>query len=257
MTVRKNRALPSARCRRLLRPLTCALGAALLLASSAGASVTIGYDSLVRGNAGQDFSILSSALYVPFAFDFDGPYALDSVRLLLFNANPSQLSLLVTSTLGTDLTVPTALTTFSAEGPIGGEAVYTFHADAPAVLTSGSTYYLRMASPGQNLQWVSLLSLSGEPPAGSDVPNTHDGPGNTGPPGHDTGIITLTSLTTLNPNVFTFRQVSTDFTYTDISDGPYGISITASAVPEPSAVALLIGGGALAFALLRRQFRKR
>jgi hypothetical protein len=54
----------------------------------------------------------------------------------------------------------------------------------------------------------------------------------------------------------TFRTINGTSSYIDLN-GVYGISLTAaSVVPEPSAAALFIGGGTLAFALLRRRFQK-
>ena len=271
MNLRKNRALSSRR-RRLLRPLACVFGAALLAASSARASATIGYDSLVEGNAGgnagMDLDVYGATFYVPFAFDFDGPYAIDSIRLLLYSGSldSSQLSLfslLITPTLGTDLTVPAALTTLSATGTLADSpTVYTFNADSSAVLTSGSTYYLRMAyaAPSSLDQpfWGSLLSISGTPPADSGDPDPKGGPpsgGHAGAP--DDASVTLTALTTLNPiGGFTYRAIGGDGKVYDRID-MFGLAITATAVPEPADFAMLAGGLALGAVLLRRLRRRR
>jgi len=267
MNLRKNRALSSRR-RRLLRPLAGVFGAALLAASSTRASVTIGYDSLVEGNAGgnagMDLDVYGTTFYVPFAFDFDGPYAIDSIRLLLYSGSldSSQLSLfslLITPTLGTDLTVPAALTTLSATGTLADSpTVYTFNADSSAVLTSGSTYYLRMAytAPSSLDQpyWGSLLSISGAPPASGGDPNPPSG-GHAGAP--DDASVTLTALTTLNPiGGFTYRAIGGDGKVYDRID-MFGLAITATAVPEPADFAMLAGGLALGAVLLRRLRRRR
>jgi hypothetical protein len=249
---------------RLLRRLTCVLGAGILTASPIRAQLiqTIGYDPMVLGTDPDRIDyLLTGVRYVPFAFHFgDDPYSLDSIKLyLLGNGDVSSLSLIVTSTLGTDDSEPLALATFSASGTAPDPTVFTFLPDSAPVLTSGSTYYLRMTLTAA----IEVLWVSGQlaPPGAPPVDHGPSGPGGLPPPrppdhAAGGGDVTLTPLIALNPGALTFRTINGTSSYIDLN-GVYGISLTAaSVVPEPSAAALFIGGGTLAFALLRRRFQK-
>ncbi len=250
---------------RFLRPLACGFAAGLLFASSAHAAPvtrTIGYDPVTREydptayyKTGSDLSLSQAAVYVPFAFDFGGDfYSLDSVQLLFTGTGDfSLISLLVTETLGSDLSAPPVRATFSATDATEFP-VFTFHADAPSLLASGTIYYLRLTSPvGQDPQWVwNGWSPGGVPPADSGDPHPH----HNDPPYHpDNTNVPLTPLLALNPTGgLTFRLVGSNSYYMDRS-GAYGISITATAVPEPAAFSLIVVGSALGAALLFRRKR--
>jgi hypothetical protein len=253
----------SLRLLRLLGPPACVFGAGLLVASSAQAQLSIGYDPIMQGydpkeyyKTGKDLSMLNAAFYIPFAFDFGGGlYSLDSVKLLLLGSGDvSTFSLIATSTLETDLTVPEILATFSGTGAVSTAAVFTFNADSPSLLTSGSTYYLRIAFTGSgDPHWVWREWKWGKPPSQGSNPNTSGGID--GFFGNGPSIdATLTPLLTLNPAVLTFRLAG-ESGYTDFR-GVYGFSITATAVPEPAAFALGVAGltfGAALFFRLRRR----
>ena len=254
--MRKKNTLPSVR-RRLLRSLACGFGAALLAASSARAAVTIGYDSMVDGNIGFDLSLAHVVFYVPFTFDLGSPYTLDSIQVpFLGNSYTNAgIFLVVTPTLGTDLSLPAEFTPLSvaATSPLAdSEAmVFTFSLDSPAVFTSGVTYYLRMAYVGDEApKWVSQEAQYGEGSASGGDPSTSGGESSGGPPGG----ITLTPLMTLTAGRLAFRQVSD--VYTD-REGFYQLSITAHAVPEPTSFAMIVGGLTLSAALLFRLRRRR
>ncbi len=234
--------------------LLCVLGAGLLCASSARATPltqTIGYDPVMRyeydpaerSKIGREWD-LRSGIYVPFAFDFGGgQYSLDSVQLLLEIYDDASASLFVTSTLGTDQ----ILATFSETGPMSTPEVFTFHADSPSLLTSGSTYYLYMTYDGPgDPKWVSNQWLEGTAPAQGSNPNTSGSPSG----GHDPSV-TLSPLMTLNPNLLTFRVGNSN------TSGIYGISITATAVPEPATFALGVVGLTLGTGLFFRLRRRR
>lgn len=194
--------------------------------------------------------------FIPFIFyGFDEPYRLNSIQLLLSgDADLSDISLLATSTLGIDLTLPPILTTFSTTGTLTDTpTVYTFGADSFPHLTPGSTYYVRLLYTGTDTaNWVltSVAASGGEGSSSGGDPSTSGGYGSpppvhlspmVGPIGHDLSFMT--------------RWV----TSTSYSNQRYtaGISITATAVPEPAHFALGVTGFTLTMALLVRLRRRR
>gem|GEM_PF-1772725 len=259
MLLQKKSDIPSVR--RLLLPLACVLGAAFLAASSARAAVTIGYDPFIDGSDGNvsDFMLKDSAVYVPFMFDFGSSYTLDSIQVpFVGNYANAGISLGITPTLGTNFSDPADFTPFSiaATSQFPGVATtFTFHPDSPTVFNSGVTYYLRMAYVGAGeLQWLSRLSDSGNSPAESNPPSSAGPPPGGGPSPGGTDV-TLTPLMALNAGGFlTFRHAY-DNSYTD-EKGPYQLSITAHAVPEPTSFAMIVGGLTLGAALLFRLRRR-
>lgn len=253
MNLQKKNDTPFVR-RRLLRLLACALGAAVLAASSARAAVTIGHDPMVHGNAGFYMGFKNNPIYVPFVFNLGSPYTLDSVQVPFIGGySDAGFFLGITPTLGTDLSLPSEFTPLSltATSPLADSAamVFTFSLDSPAVFTSGVTYYLRMAYVGaEDPGWVSSENLSGDIYPGD--PSTSGGTSG-GPPGG----VTLTPLMTLHAGRLTFRQVQMD-AYMDREEF-YQLSLTASAVPEPTTFAMAVVGLTLGAALLFRLRRRR
>jgi len=242
-------ALPSFRpvCLRRLRAglLAFALAAASGLRAQ---SATIGYSPVANADAPSVNSFVSgmstgTGYIVPFRVNSLGDYSLTSVSLLLSgNSSVTSLSLSVSSTLPTDLTAPTALTTFTTTGALGATpAAFTFNAGATPTLTAGTTYYFRVAYTGTDT--VNWIRANGTAISGSG------------------GIPPLSFIDSsfAAGQAITYRSV-TSGGFTDLNNHIGAFSITAnavSAVPEPSTYAALAGALALAAAFFVRRRRAR
>ena len=230
------------------------LGAVFLIASPARASTTIGYDPMVDGNVGIDLPFGNNIFYVPFGFNLDSPYTINSVQVPFIGGSSAGFFLGITQTLGTDFSLPADFTPLfvTATSPLAdSEAmIYTFSLDSPAVFTPGATYYLRMAYEGaENPAWVSSQAQYGEGSASGGDPSTSGGQSG-GPPGD----IPLVPVMNLNTSHLTFRRIITEG-YRDVG-GLYQFSITAQAIPEPTSFAMIVGGFTLGAALLFRMRRR-
>jgi len=256
MNLQKKSDTPFVR-RRLLRSLACVLGAVFLIAPPARASTTIGYDPLVDGNIGSDFHMKNVTIYVPFVFNLDGPYTLDSVQVPFTDGSSDDFVFGITPTLGTDRSLPSEFTPLSvtATSPLADSAamVFTLSLDSPAVFTSGVTYYLRMAYEGtEHPLWVSRETRDGEGSTSGGDPSTSGGQSSGGPPGGV--VVTLDPVMSLAEGPMTFRVAAMDSYYDKY--GYYQFSITAHVIPEPTSFAMIVGGFTLGAALLFRLRRR-
>lgn len=228
-----------------------ALGFLLLAPSGLRAQTTIGHSPVANAAAPSVSSFVSgmttsTAYIVPFRFNSIGNYSLTSISLLLSgNSSVTSLSLSVSSTLPTDLTAPTALTTFSTTGTLGSTpAAFTFNAGATPTLTAGTTYYLRFAYTGTDtVNWIKV--------------NSNGNTGSGGVPALSPVESLYSSITASGgePNL-SYRSV-TSSGFTDGFDNIGGFSITASAIPEPSTYAAIFGAAALVGAVVVRRRRRR
>ncbi|MEY2878843.1 MAG: hypothetical protein RLZZ15_1223 [Verrucomicrobiota bacterium] len=226
-----------------------ALATAVGVASLRAQTATIGYSPVANPLSPTVLSFTGASLnantafIVPFQINTLGDYSLSSVSLLLAgNASLANFSLSVSSTLPTDLTPPSALTTFSATGTLNPtEAAYNFTSGATPTLAANTTYYFRVAYTGTDTaNWIltggSAFTGSGSTPSLSFISSAF---------GADTLI--------------TYRSVASGAGSNDYGNmGAFSITASAvSAVPEPSTYAALAGGLTLAAALYvrRRQAR--
>lgn len=237
--------------RLLLASLALALTATLGISLVRAQTATIGYNPVsnpltptVLTFTGASLDA-NTAFIVPFRFNTLGDYSLTSVSLLLAgNANLTNFSLSVSSTLPTDLTPPTALTTFSTTGTLSGtETAYNFTTGATPTLAANTTYYFRVAYTGTDTaNWIktggSAFTGSGSTPSLTFI---------------DSAFAANTLLT--------YRSVASGGFSNDYGNlGAFSITANAvSAIPEPSTYAALAGGLTLAAALYvrRRQNRSR
>ncbi len=242
--------------RLLLTSLALALTATLGISLVRAQTATIGYNSVSNPLAPTVLLFTGSSLtahtafIVPFQFNTLGNYSLTSVALLLAgNAQLSQFSLSVSSTLPTDLTPPTALTTFSTTGTLSGtETAYNFTTGATPTLAANTTYYFRVAYTGTDTaNWIktggSAFSGSGSAPSLTFIDSAFAA--NT--------TITYRSVTDVGGSGITFSN-----DYGNL--GAFSITASAvSAIPEPSTYAAIAGSLTLAGALYvrRRQNRSR
>lgn len=224
--------------------LVCLLAAGTLFASLVQSAIQIiGQVPVENANNNMFNASMTNtkAFYVPFAFNAIGDYSLDTVKLLLKgDAELADISVMATSTLGTDLTVPTALVNFSASGTLSGtDTAYDFSPLASSNLLEGVTYYLRIANTGMSsVSWVFGSTLgNGENPFTSGAPFTP----------------LVTQLTPDDP--YSYREI-TNSSFTNEYRRP-GLSIAAAAVPEPLTFAGMTGGLTLCGALLVRLRRAR
>lgn len=230
--------------------LTATLGVSLVRAQTA----TIGYNSVSNPLAPtvlrfNDASLTASTAYiVPIQINSIGNYSLTSVSLLLAgNANLAHFSLSVSSTLPTDLTPPTALTTFSTTGTLSGtETAYNFTSGATPTLAANTTYYFRVAYTGTDTaNWIltggSAFTGSGSTPSLTFIDSAFAA--NT--------LLTYRSVTNVGGSGVTYSN-----DYGNL--GAFSITATAvSAIPEPSTYAAIAGALTLVGAILvrRRQHR--
>lgn len=231
-------------------------------------SATIGHSPVadLNNDNGNFLTGMSSdkAYFVPFQFNTLGDYSLASVTLLLSGSgNPGNLSLLATSTLGTDYTVPIALTTFTATGTLSTTpTAFTFTASSSTTLSANTTYYLRVTGGNDTgfINWVKSSIASGGG-GGGEGGSTGSG-GETGSTFNEFGsLVPLTS--SLDPgSTLSFREIqsgSGGVSALDYAVGSLGgISITAnavSAVPEPGTYAAIAGAVALGAAAIARRRR--
>jgi len=224
---------------------------ALLVCPLLRAQTTIG----VVPNVDQNFAnvnfaagLSNSAGYLlPFQFTtalIGGDYSLTSVSLLLSgDASLSDFSILATSTLATDLTVPTSLTTFSTTGTLTATpTAYSFTAGASPTFAADTTYYVRIVYTGASTaNWVNASSNGAL----------------TGRAGYGPILDPIDSFYLPGSNMITHRQLSAA-SFTDQFNGSaMGFSITAVAVPEPGTYAAIAGGFAMLAALAVRMKRRR
>ena len=230
--------------------LTATLGVSLVRAQTA----TIGYNSVSNPLAPtvlrfNDASLTASTAYiVPIQINSIGDYSLTSVSLLLAgNANLAHFSLSVSSTLPTDLTPPTALTTFSTTGTLSGtETAYNFTSGATPTLAANTTYYFRVAYTGTDTaNWIktggSAFSGSGSTPSLTFIDSAFAA--NT--------LLTYRSVTNVGGSGVTYSN-----DYGNL--GAFSITASAvSAIPEPSTYAAIAGALTLVGAILVRRRQPR
>ncbi len=229
--------------------LTALCGVSVLRAQTA----TIGYDPLANTGGFIFKSFTASTAYVvPFQFNTLGDYSINSVSLLLRgDADLADFTLSVSTTLPSDLTAPTSLTTFSTTGTLSGsDVVYSFSSGATPTLAANTTYYLRVGYNGANTaNWIATSGGGvGVNNYGAFVFNPVSGAVFGGTAGYGG----------LNADPITYRSL-TSGGFNDSEATMGGFSLTASAVsviPEPAAYASLVGAVTLAAALFVRRRRQ-
>lgn len=238
-----------------------------------GQTAIVGHTSVWNGTAPAsaypflNFLNTDTVMVVPFAINSLGDYTLTSTSLLLRAVpqvsgslpadNPNSpgnhgpdssavsidldlnVSVRIFSSLPTSLTLPTSLVTYAPKGmpATGSPAIYTYLVNSAPTFTAGQTYYLAISiSSTGALEWDMTSGASNGGTFPGDTP--------------------VTSLVGDGTSLVYYKITASGVQSFYDNAGGFAIAANAvTAIPEPAAVGVLAGAGALAVALFVRSRR--